>query len=102
MLQTGLQHIHVAVQRLVRLGNGLQGHLGVVVLEVLVKQHGVVPLLLGLNLVPVGEAVQAPGLKVVGKIQVQIGGVKLLVDLLVQQGGDLFTQHNNMLPSSKD
>jgi hypothetical protein len=45
----------------------------------------VVPLLLGLNLVPVGKAVQALLVVVNGEVQVQISGIKLLVHLLVQQ-----------------
>ena len=93
MLQARLQHGHIAVQHLIRLGDGAQGHFGAVVMEILIEQHGVVPLLLSLNLVPVGEPVQAPGLEIVGEVQIQIGGVELLVDLLVQQGRNLFTQH---------
>ena len=68
-------------------------------MEILVEQHGVIPLLLGLDLVPVGKAVKALCRKVVGEVQIQVGGVKLLVDLLVQQAGDSFVQHGNGLLS---
>ena len=97
MLQARLQHAHIALQRYIRLGNGLQCHGGAVVVKVLVEEHGVVSLLLGLDLVPVGKAIQPLGLKVVGEIQIQVGGVELLVDLLVQQVSDRFIQHSFLL-----
>ena len=63
------------------------------VLEVLEHEHGVIPLLLGLYLVPVGEAVQALVLKEGGELQIEIGGVELLVDLLVEQLCNFLVQH---------
>ena len=98
MLQAGLQGGHIAGEHLVGLVDGLQGHGLVVVVQVLIEQQGVVPLLLGLDLVPVGEAVQAPGLIVVGEVQIQIGGVELLVNLLVQQLLDFGIQHIDVPP----
>ena len=52
-------------------------------------------LLLGLDLVPVGKAVQPLGAVEVGHIQVQVGGVQLLIDLFVQQFGNLFIHDEN-------
>ena len=73
--------VHLIMELGGGLFDGLVDHRAVVVLEVLHKKQGVVPLLLGLDLVPVGKATQALlGVKV-GKMEVQIGGVKLLVHL---------------------
>ena len=97
MLQAGLQDRHIAVQHLIGLGDGIQGHGLVVIVQVLIEQKGVVPLLLGLNFVPVGKAVQSTGLKVVGEVQIQISGVELLVHLLVQQLFHFCVQHMSFL-----
>ena len=97
MLQAGLQGVHIAGEHLVGLVDGLQGHGLIVVMQILIEQQGVVPLLLGLDLVPVGKAVQSPGLKVVGEVQIQISGVELLVHLLVQQLFHFCVQHMSFL-----
>ena len=44
-----------------------------------------VALLLRLHFVPVREALQTPSLEIVGKVEVQICRVKLLVDLVVDK-----------------
>jgi hypothetical protein len=50
----------------------------------------VISFLLGLNHVPIGEAVQAFGFEVVGKLQIQIGRIEFLIDLVVQKLMNLF------------
>ena len=65
--------------------DSLKGDTLAIVLQILIEQHGVIPLLLRLYPVPVLKAVQSDGGVVVGKVQIQIGGVELLVDLLVEQ-----------------
>ena len=97
VLQPQLQHPQAAGQLPVGLGDGLQRHLSAVVLEILHHQHGVIPLFLRLDLVPVGKAIQALLLIVDGEIQVQIGRIKLLVDLLVEQLRDLCVQYKKQL-----
>ena len=97
MFQSSLQRVHVAGEYLVGLGNGVQGDRLVVVVQILIKQQGVVPLLLGLDLIPVGKAVQSPGLVVIGKVQIQISRVKFLVHLLVQQLLHFGVQHHLIL-----
>ena len=57
--QAGLQGVHIALQPGIRLCNGLQRYRHIVVLQILEHEHGVVPLLLGLDLVPVGKAGEA-------------------------------------------
>ena len=94
MLQTGLQHVHIFLEHLVGLGDGSQRHGAVVVLHIAVEQHSVVALLLGLDHIPVGEAVQTAALEIVGHIKIEIGAVKLLVDLIVKQIGYFFVKHN--------
>ena len=47
-----------------------------------------VALLLRLHAVPVFKAVETGGCVVVGKIQIEIGGVKLLIDLLIDEPGN--------------
>ena len=68
-----------------RLCDSRKGDALAVILQILIEQHGVIPLLLRLYPVPVLKAVQSDGGVVVGKVQIQIGGVELLVDLLVEQ-----------------
>jgi len=85
MLQRFLQRCHVVASFPLRLCDGLKGDALAVVLQILIEQHGVIPFLLRLYPVPVLKAVQSDGGVVVGKVQIQIGGVELLVDLLVEQ-----------------
>ena len=90
MFQPGSERSPEVLKHLVRLGDGLQSYFLSVVLQVLDEQHGVVPFLLGLDLVPVGKAVQLRVLVVVGKIQIQISGVKFFVYLGVNKFCYLF------------
>ena len=95
MLQTGFQHIHVFLEDFVGHGDGVQLDGAVVVLHVLVDEHGMVALLLGLNHVPVGEAAEAALVEVVVHVEVQVGAVELFIDLLVEQVGYFFVQHDD-------
>ena len=52
-----------------------------------------VPFLLSLDIEPVGEAVQAFFLVIVGEIQIQIGRIEFLGDLFVDQVSDFGIQH---------
>ena len=97
VLQAGFQHIHVFLVFLVGHGDGVQLDWAVVVLHILVDEHGVVTLLLGLDHVPIGEAGKAALVEVVVHVQIKIGAVELLVDLLVEQVGNFFIQHNYCL-----
>ena len=62
-----------------------QRHRLVLVLQIGVEQHGVVTLLLRLDHVPVGKAIESLGLEIVGELEIKVCRVKFLVDLLVQQ-----------------
>ena len=79
------QRGHVINSLPLRLCDSLKGDALAVILQILIKQHGVIPFLLRLYPVPVLKAVQSGGGVVVGKVQIQIGGVELLIDLLVEQ-----------------
>ena len=85
MRQRLFQRGHVVASFPLRLCDSLKGDALAVILQILIKQHGVIPFLLRLYPVPVLKAVQSDGGVVVGKVQIQIGGVELLVDLLVDQ-----------------
>lgn len=90
MLQTGFQHVHVAFELFVGFVDGLQGDGAVVVLEILVEEHGVVAFFLGLDFVPVGESGEAAFLEIVVHVQIKVCGVELFVDLIVEQIGYFF------------
>ena len=94
VLQAGFQHIHVFLVFLVGLGDGTQGDGAVVVLHILVDEHGVVALLLSLNHVPVGEAGEAALVEVVVHVKIKVAAVQLFIDLLVEQVGNFFVKHN--------
>ena len=53
-----------------------------------------IPFLLGLHLKVVGKAGQTNAFEVVCKVQIQISGVELLVDLLVEQVGYMGVHHS--------
>ena len=74
--------------RPVRRVDGAEADGDAVIEQVLEKQQRVVALLLRLHPVPVFKAVETGGCVVVGKVQIEIGGVKLLIDLLVDELGD--------------
>ena len=86
----------------IRLGDGLQRYGHVVVLEILEHQHGVVPLLLGLDLVPVGKTGKALLHIEIGELEIQIRRVEFLVHLIVQQLGYFFVQHCMRFLSAAD
>ena len=74
--------------RPVRRVDGAEADGDTVIEQVLEKQQRVVTLLLRLHPVPVFKAVETGGCVVVGKVQIEIGRVKLLIDLLVDELGD--------------
>ena len=55
------------------------------ILKIGIEQHSMIPFLLRLNHVPVGEAIKSLGFEIIRKLQIEICGVELLVDLLIQQ-----------------
>ena len=71
----------------------LQDHRLVVVEQILIEELGVIPLLLRLYLIPVGEAVQAHVREGVGELQIKIGGIPFLIDLPVEKFHYGFMQH---------
>ena len=79
----GGQRIAEGLIYLVRGVDGAQLGALTVVLEIGQEEHSVVSLLLSLNLKPVTEPIQVLGVVVIGHIQVQVGGIKFLVDLLL-------------------
>ena len=95
--QPRFERVHRGLRRLVRLRDGLEYHAKVVVVQVLVEEHGMIAFLLGLDLVPVGETVQTLVGEVAGEIEVEIGGIKFLVDLGVEQRGHSVVQHGENL-----
>ena len=99
MLQAGLQHIHVFLVFLVGLGDGIQYNGAVVVLHVLVDEHGMVALFLSLDHVPVGEAGEAALVEVVVHVKIKVAAVQLFIDLLVEQVGNFFVKHNKLVAS---
>ena len=93
VFQGGFQGVVQFLVGHVRLVDGAEDHRGVVVLQVGPHEHGMVPFFLGLDVEPVGEAVQPLFLIIVGKIQIQIGRIKFLGDLFVDQVSDFVVQH---------
>ena len=88
MLECLFQRGHVVAARPVRRVDGAEADGDAVVEQVLEKQQRVVTLLLRLHAIPVFKAVETGGRVVVGKVQIEIGRVKLLIDLLVDELGD--------------
>ena len=88
MLERLFQRGHVVAARPVRRVDGAEADGDAVIEQVLEKQQRVVALLLRLHPVPVFKAVETGGRVVVGKVQIEIGRVKLLIDLLVDELGD--------------
>ena len=54
-------------------------------MQILIEQHCVIPFLLSLDSVPVFKAIQPGSRIVIGKIQIQVCGVQLLVDLFIDE-----------------
>ena len=88
MLERLFQRGHVVAARPVRCVDGAEVDGDAVIEQVLEKQQRVVALLLRLYAIPVFKAVETGGRVVVGEVQIEIGRVKLLVDLLVDELGD--------------
>jgi len=85
VLERGLQRLQERGEFLVGLIDGQQLHLATVLVQVVAEDKSMVAFFLGLDLVPVGKALETLLLVVVGEGQIQIRRVQLLVDLIVQQ-----------------
>ncbi len=83
VIQALCQHHLDAVRRNGRFLDGFQNRPFPVVLQILYKEHGVIALFLRLYPVPVPEPVQSLIVTEIGKIQVQVRGIKFLVHLLI-------------------
>lgn len=75
MLQTFLKGIVQFFQDLVRLGNFFKVNFLAIIVQVSPHQHGVIPLFLRLDIIPVGKAIKASFLIEISKIQIQISGI---------------------------
>ena len=101
MLLAGEQRREVVGEDLVGLGDGEHLDLHVVVEQVATQNLCVADLLLDLDHVPVGKALEAAVLVVVRKGEVEIGRVEFLVDLLVHELGDVLVKcHGGSLPKT--
>ena len=67
----------------------------------MIEEHGVIHLFLGLDFIPVGKAVQPLVIIKIGNVQVEIGGIEFLVDLLIQQLGNSLIHHRYLLITGK-
>ena len=85
MLQRRLQRLKMVAEGLVGLVDGLQLHLAAVLMQVLAEDQRMVALLLRLDLVPMGETLQALFRIIIGERQVQVRRIQLLADLIVDQ-----------------
>ena len=97
MLERLLQRGHVVAARPVGRVDRAEADGDAVVEQVLEKQQRMVALLLRLHAVPVFKAVETGGRVVVGKVEIEIGGVKLLIDLLVDELGNGCVHGENLL-----
>ena len=68
----------------------IQGDFHLFVQKKAVHFHGMLAFFLGLQVVPMGESLQPPVFKISVHGQVEVGGVELLVDLIVEQIGYFF------------
>ena len=85
MLQRGLKRLQMVAEGLVGLVDGLQLHLATVLMQILAEDKRMIALLLRLDLVPMGETLQALFLIVIGERQVQVRRIQLLANLIVDQ-----------------
>ena len=67
MGQAGFQDSFDAVKVVLRFGNGREGNAFTVVVQIGPHEHGVVPFFLSLDIIPVGKAVEAIIIEIVGK-----------------------------------
>ena len=59
-----------------------------------------IPLFLRLNIIPVGKSIKPLIIVIICKIQIKLGRIELLRDLLIDQFADFFIQHNmHFLPN---
>ena len=93
--------LHGGLERLQEVREGLVGHVDgqklhglAVLMQVVAEDHRVIALFLSLDLEVVSVAGQALLLVVVGEGEVQVGGVQLLVDLVVDELVDLGVHEN--------
>ncbi len=85
MLQALFERCFVAAALPFGLRNRLKCDDFTVVLQILIEKHGVVAFLLRLNSVPVFKTVQTDGGVVICKVKIEIRGIKLFVNLLVNK-----------------
>ena len=102
MLERLLQRGHVVAARPVGRVDRAEADGDTVIEQVLEKQQRMVALLLRLHAVPVFKAVETGGCVVVGKVQIEIGGVKLLIDLLVDELGNGCVHGGYLLNKNKN
>ena len=93
VLESGLQRIHEGGQLRLRTVNRLERNLLIVIVQILAEEHGMIPLLLRLHLIPVGKSLQTLFLVKVRKSQIEIGRIELFVDLLIEQLCYVLVQH---------
>ena len=98
VLEASLHRLEVVCILVRRLVDSLEGDLCVIVQQIAAQDLCVGNLFLDLDHVPVRIALEVPVLVVVCEGQIEIGGVELLVDLLVQDVCNLFIQCHDRTP----
>ena len=93
MLQALFENLAVAGELHRRLCDGIQHRALAVELQVFHEQEGMIALLLGLDLIPVAEAVELAIVVIVREIEVEVGGVEFLGDLLIEQLYNFLIEH---------
>ena len=81
MFQSLFQRIHLILEVAYRLIYSLKLDFNVVVMQVLIEQHGMVSLFLSLDTVPVFKAVQSYRIIIICKFKIQVCRIELLIDL---------------------
>ena len=98
VFQGSFQWVYILFQaRYIWFINCFKGDWQIIVLHVLDKQHGMIAFFLCLYLVPVCKAIQPFIVIKIGKAQIQVSRIELLVDLRIQQLGNFFIQHIQQL-----
>ena len=67
MSQAGFEDRFDAVKVVLRFGDGREGNAFAVVMQIRPHEHRVIPFFLGLDIIPVGKAVEAIVIEIVGK-----------------------------------
>ena len=101
MFQSLFQRIHLILEVAYRLIYSLKLDFNVVVMQVLIEQHGMVSLFLSLDTVPVFKAVQSYRIIIICKFKIQVCRIELLIDLIVYQLSNSFI-HNKTPPIYRD